>query len=47
MSKLLSVFAGIFIGIYISQNYDLPNLDFFCKKGYKFLKDYEEQNRKK
>ncbi len=47
MSKILSVITGIFLGIYISQNYNIPNLDFYCKKGCQFLKDYEEQNRKK
>jgi len=46
MNKLITVVFGVFFGIYLSQNYNIPNIKYYCDKGYEYLKDLEEQNRK-
>jgi hypothetical protein len=47
MSKLFTTVVGVFIGIYICQNYDVPNMKYYCDKSYEYFVDLEKQNRKK
>ena len=33
MSKIITTFVGVFIGIYLCQNYNIPNIKNFCDIG--------------
>lgn len=44
--KSSSLFVGVVVGIYIAQNYDLPDIKNIISQGIEFLKDWESSNRK-
>lgn len=44
--KSSSLFVGVVVGIYLAQNYDLPNIKNIITHGIEFLKDWESSNRK-
>jgi len=44
--KSSSLFIGVVIGIYIAQNYDLPDIKNVITQGFELIKDWESTNRK-
>jgi hypothetical protein len=42
MNHLLVLFSGIIIGVYIDQNYKVPNVSSYVKKIKETLKSHEK-----
>lgn len=46
MSKFFVATVGALFGVYLAQNYDLPNIKGVVNKGLKVAKEWESKNRK-
>lgn len=44
MSKIILLFSGIIIGVYLDQNYKLPNLSKCIKNIQNDIQKYEKPN---
>jgi len=42
----LTLVFGVGLGIYVAQNYDVPDIKIFIQKGYKAAKALEKVSRK-
>jgi hypothetical protein len=38
--------SGVVIGVFVGQNYNLPNIKRWCEQSYKILRGLEETYRK-
>ena len=47
MGNTFSFFLGGFSGVYLAQNYDVPDVKIFTEKVFVYLKEMEKEKKKK
>ena len=47
MGNTFSFFLGGFSGVYLAQNYDVPDVKIFTEKVFIYLKEMEKEKKKK